>query len=391
MHLRSKGFCGRVIPALLLFALSSMGASAQSALDAVGGGQRSTAQQPGLTVDRDPVASPDPDPPAQIATEPPQGVGTGKIEREGGKYTLRTDAYEVRLNATVLDTSGRSVLDLTRDAFKVYEDGVPQTIASFRHEDLPVSLGILIDSSGSMYDKRAAVQQSSLDLVKLSNPQDEAFVVDFSWEAFIDQDFTSNIDKLKEGLGYIKSSGGTAMYDALVASADYLNKNAKHPKQVLLVITDGEDNASTATLEQAIRRIQDLDGPTIYCVGLLFGEDTNKSESRHAKRVLEALAEQTGGVAYFPRNLKEVGRLRRRVAQDIRTQYTITYRSTKSPTLVGIVRCMWRRSRRAMEGCRCGHGRGTIRMWRRMRGMPGLSGHAGQDSEKPAPKGKRPN
>jgi hypothetical protein len=105
----------------------------------------------------------------------------------GGKFTLRENAYEVRLNASVFDLTGRSVQTLDKDAFRVYEDGVPQTIASFRHEDLPVSLGILIDSSGSMYDKRAAVDQASLDLVKLSNPEDEAFLVDFSWEAFIDR------------------------------------------------------------------------------------------------------------------------------------------------------------------------------------------------------------
>ncbi len=260
----------------------------------------------------------------------------GTIERgAGGRYTLREDAYEVRLNATVLDGSGHTIQTLAKDDFHVYEDGVPQTIAGFRHEDLPVSLGILIDSSGSMYDKRTAVDQASLDLVKLSNPQDEAFLVDFSWEAFIDQDFTSDIHKLQDGLGFIKSSGGTAMYDALVASADYLSKNAKHPKQVLLVVTDGEDNASSATLEQAIRRIQDFDGPVIYCIGLLFGEDSNKAESRHARRVLETLAEQTGGAAYFPKNLKEVDPIAREVANDIRTQYSIAYRSTKPPALGG--------------------------------------------------------
>jgi Ca-activated chloride channel family protein len=291
-------------------------------------------QQPSLTVDRDPVASPDVDPPAQSQSGT-QGVGLAKIERENGKYTLRQDAYEVRLNATVLDQSGRSVQTLTRDAFTVYEDGVAQTINSFRHEDLPVSLGLLIDSSGSMYDKRQAVDKASLDFVKLSNREDEEFLVDFSWEAFIDQDFTNNIDKLQQGLGFIKSSGGTAIYDALVASADYLAKNAKHPKQVLLVITDGEDNASSATLEQTIRRIQDLDGPVIYCVGLLFGEDTDKRESRHARRVLETLAEQTGGVAYFPKSVNQVDEIAAEVAQDIRTQYTISYHSTKSPTLGG--------------------------------------------------------
>ena len=294
-----------------------------------------TSGQPSLLVDRDPAPSPDADPPpTAIGNQPAGPIGT--ISRgSGGRYTLRENAYEVRLNASVFDGAGHSVQTLDRDAFRVYEDGVPQTIASFRHEDLPVSLGILIDSSGSMYDKRAAVEEASLDLVKLSNPQDEAFVVDFSWEAFIDQDFTNDISKLQQGLSYIKSSGGTAIYDALVASADYLSKNAKHPKQVLLVITDGEDNASSATLDQAVRRIQDFDGPVIYCIGLLFGDDTSKGEARHAQRVLQTLSEETGGQAYFPKSVKDVDAIAKEVANDIRTQYTIAYHSTKSPTLGG--------------------------------------------------------
>jgi Ca-activated chloride channel homolog len=334
MHLRSRGFWPQVVAAgMLMLFPDPAGMLAQQATKPAPSTQQ---QAPSLTVDRDPVASPDPDVPSQKTTTPPTGVGVGPIAKgAGGKYTLREDAYEVRLNASVLDSSGRAVQTLDKDAFHVYEDGVPQTIASFRHEDLPVSLGILIDSSGSMYDKRVAVNKAALDLVKLSNPEDEAFLVDFSWEAFIDQDFTNNIGKLQEGLGYIKSSGGTAIYDALVASADYLAKNAKHPKQVLLIVTDGEDNASSATLEQAIRRIQDLDGPVIYSVGLLFGEDTDKRESRHARRVLETLSEQTGGAAYFPRSVKEVDEIAAQVAQDIRTQYTIAYHSTKSPTLGG--------------------------------------------------------
>ncbi|RZU35481.1 VWA domain-containing protein [Edaphobacter modestus] len=287
-------------------------------------------------MDRDPVASPDRDPPAKHTPQPPQEVGIGTIERgAGGKYTLRQDAYEVRLNTSVFNGDGRSIQTLDKDAFHVYEDSVPQTIASFRHEDLPVSLGIVIDSSGSMYDKRAAVERAALDFVKLSNREDEAFVVDFSWQAFIDQDLTSDINKLQDGLGFVKSSGGTAIYDALVASADYLAKNAKHPKQVLLLVTDGDDNASSTTLEQAIRRIQDLDGPVIYCLGLLFGEDIDKRASRHARRVLETLSEQTGGAAYFPKSLKDVDAIAAVLAQDIRTQYTIAYHSTKSPTLGG--------------------------------------------------------
>jgi VWFA-related protein len=290
-----------------------------------------------LTVDRDPVPSPDPDPVSPSASQPVTAApGVGPVTKDAsGRYTLTRDAYEVRLNASVLDMSGREVTSLDQAAFHVYEDGVPQTITSFRHEDLPVSIGLLIDSSGSMYDKRAAVDKASLDLIRLSNPKDEEFLVDFSSEAFIDQDFTSSIDKLQQGLTYIKSSGGTAAYDAIVASADYLAKNARNPKQVLVVVTDGEDNASSATLEQAIRRVQDLDGPVIYCVGLLFGEDTDKRESRHARRVLEEIAEQTGGVAYFPRSLKEVDPIAAEVAQDIRSQYTIAYRSTNPPSKGG--------------------------------------------------------
>src|SRR6185437_1349337 len=130
----------------------------------------------------------------------------------GGMYTLREDAYEVRLNATVIDGGGRAVNSLPKEAFKVYEDNKLQSIVGFRHEDLPVSLGILIDSSGSMYDKREAVNKAAVNLVKLSNREDEAFVVDFSWEAFLDQEFTPDITKLQQGLSYIKSSGGTAMY-----------------------------------------------------------------------------------------------------------------------------------------------------------------------------------
>ena len=257
------------------------------------------------------------------------------MTKENGHFTLGVNAYEIRLNASVIDSSGETVDSLPQDAFHVYEDGVPQTIVGFAHEDLPVSLGILVDSSGSMYDKRPSVDAASLDLVKLSNPKDEAFLVDFNSEPYLDTDFTSDVTKLQQGLAYVKSNGGTALYDAVLASADYLAKNAKRPKQVLLIITDGEDNASSASLETTIRRVQDLDGPAIYCIGLLFGDDVGHAEARHAKDVLTELALQTGGEAYFPKSLKEVDGIAHEVAADIRTQYTIEYHSTKSPALGG--------------------------------------------------------
>jgi VWFA-related protein len=259
----------------------------------------------------------------------------GVVSREGDTFTLRTTSFLVRLNASVVDSAGRTVDSLPESAFKVYEDGVAQTIVGFRHEDVPVSLGILIDNSGSMYDKIASVDAASLDLVKLSNPQDEAFLVDFSSEPYLDQDFTGDIAKLQRGLSYIKPGGGTAMYDAVLASADHLAKGAKHPKQVILIITDGDDNASGATLETTIRRVQDLNGPAIYCIGLLFGEDVSRNEAKHSREVLTELAENTGGQAYFPKSLKEVDGIAQMVAQDIRTQYTIEYRSSKPLSVPG--------------------------------------------------------
>lgn len=331
MHLRSNAISTRLVAVVFATALS-LTAAAQAG-QTVPSAAPSAAQLPPAT-DSDPVPSPD----ATVALPREQGGAregggqSGVVSQQGGRYTLRAEANEVRLDASVFDGSGREVEDLPKDAFRVYEDGVPQTIVGFRHEDLPVSLGILIDSSGSMYDKRSAVDAASLDLVRLSNRSDEAFLVDFSSEAYIDQDFTNDIAKLQQGLSYIKSSGGTALYDAVIASADYLAKNSKRPKQVLLVVTDGDDNASSATLEQAIRRIQELDGPAIYCIGLLFGEDTVRSEVRHSRQVLMELAQQTGGQAYFPHSLKEVDGITQEVAADIRKQYTISYRSTRPPS-----------------------------------------------------------
>jgi Ca-activated chloride channel family protein len=240
-------------------------------------------------------------PPSSPAATPSQTPGQTpepNVTQSGGGFVLQANAF---------DPSGHEVDSLPEDAFHVYEDGVPQKIVGFSHDDVPVSLGLLIDNSGSMYDKSAAVDAAALDLVKLSNPQDEEFLVDFSSEAYIDQDFTSSIAKLQQGLSYIKPGGGTALYD------------------------DGDDNASAATLESTIRRVQDLDGPAIYCIGLLFGEDVSRSEAKHSKDVLTQLAEETGGMAFFPRSLKEVDGIAQQVAQDIRSQYTIEYHSTKPP------------------------------------------------------------
>lgn len=259
-----------------------------------------------------------------------QGQGQAPEEEQNGIYVFKARVEEVVLHATVLDEHQRMVTSLDRNDFTVYEDGVPQTITSFRREDIPVALGIVIDNSGSMRDKRPAVNQAAINLVRASNPQDQVFVVNFNDEYYLDQDFTAQITKLREALDKIEARGGTALYDAVVASADHLKKNARLDKKVLLVVTDGEDNASRETLEQAVRRLQDENGPTVYTIGLLGTE-----RQRRARRALTSLAEQTGGVAFFPKDLSEVDSITQEVAHDIRNQYTIGYRPKRPQNLGG--------------------------------------------------------
>ena len=230
-------------------------------------------------------------------------------------------AEEVVLHATVVDDKQRLVTNLDKSAFTVMEDGQPQAITQFRHEDVPVSVGIVIDNSGSMRLKRSAVNTAALNFVRSSNPQDEVFVVNFDTDAYLDTDFTNSIPKLQEGLEKIVAKGGTALYDAVFAAATHLEKKAKLEKRVLLLVTDGWDNASTLSLEQAVQSVQTENAPTIYTVGILDEEGKKKG-----KRALKELAEQTGGVAFFPRDLTEVDSITRAIARDIRNQYIIGYK-----------------------------------------------------------------
>jgi VWFA-related protein len=183
------------------------------------------------------------------------------------------------VHATVIDKNKRLVTTLDRNAFKVFEDGKLQTITSFRHEDIPVALGIVIDNSGSMREKRDKVSKAALNLVRASNRQDQVFVVNFNDEYYLDQDFTSDIGKLKKALEKVGASGGTALYDAVVASANQLT-HSELQKKILFVVTDGEDNASRQSLERAVERLQGENGPTVYTIGVLGNERWSKRARR---------------------------------------------------------------------------------------------------------------
>ena len=288
-----------------------------------------------LDLDHDPIPSPDVEDNVPIsATSPLAPAAPGEIQkRQDGIYIMHKDVDEVLLICAAVDSEGRPVEDLSRGDFRVWEDGTPQVTSSFLHQDQPVSLGILVDNSGSMHDKHAAVNAAALTLLRSSNPLDAAFIVNFSDRAILDQGFTSDIAALNRGLSHFDSKNTTALYDAVAASADELYNHAKYPKQVLLVITDGADNASRLDLAQAIRRVQNLGGPVVYSIGLLF--DTNKEEAGRAKDALEQLSRETGGIAYFPNSLQDVDSIAAAVARDIRDQYTIGYHSSKPASLGG--------------------------------------------------------
>ena len=307
--------------AALLLALAVWTGAAVAQIPSASNGQAS--QQ---TAAPAPVVSPEVRPQAAPANQPGDTVSLPTEGRQtetngSGTFVFRADVQEVMLQATVVDEHQRPVTTLERNAFEVFEDGRPQRINSFRREDIPVALGIVIDNSGSMRLKRPSVNAAALNLVRASNPQDQVFVVNFNNDFYLDQDYTGNVSLLRDALERIEARGGTALYDAVVASSDHLMKNAKLQRKILLVVTDGEDTASRLTLAEAVRAIAVDGGPTVYAIGLL-GEE----RERKARRGLRKLAEQSGGVAYFPANVDAVEAISQQIAHDIRNQYAIGYK-----------------------------------------------------------------
>jgi Ca-activated chloride channel family protein len=242
--------------------------------------------------------------------------------------SIKVEVSLVVLHTSVLDDRGRFADGLKQENFRIFEDKVEQRLSIFKREDVPVSMGLVIDNSGSMRDKRARVNEAAITLVQASNPQDEAFVVNFNDDFYLDldKDFTSSISDLKEALERIDSRGSTALYDAIIGSLDHLKK-ASRDKHVLLIVTDGEDNTSHNTLERTVREIQKTD-TVIYTIGLLSQE--SKKSAKKAKKALEDIAKASGGVAYFPENVEDVHTICEQVAHDIRNQYILAYYPTNA-------------------------------------------------------------
>ncbi len=240
-------------------------------------------------------------------------------------FRMSVEVDLVVLQATVRDRTGRSVADLQQQNFSVYEDGALQTIRVFRHEDTPVTVGLVVDHSSSMRGKLGEVTTAARALVWASNPDDQMFVVNFNEKASLGlpagQGFSNSARELGSAIGDAPADGETALYDAVTLGLRGLQKGERD-KKVLVVISDGGDNASRSRLDDVLK-MAGLSSAAIYTVGL-----ADKHDPDWNPKVLRRLARETGGEAFFPLEVSETVGICRRIAADVREQYTIGYAST---------------------------------------------------------------
>ena len=236
--------------------------------------------------------------------------------------SFRSETRLVVLHATVKNSRGELVTNLDRPAFTVYENGKRQPVTIFRRDDIPVSLGLLIDNSGSMRQLRSKVEAAALAFARASNPQDELFVLNFADKARIDVPLTSDVRVLEAGIARLDAIGGTAMRDGIDMAEAYLREHATRDRKVLLVITDGNDNASMATFDRIEKEAEDTE-TVIDAIGLFLDGETSKAKT--GRHELNRLVEKTGGVAYYPQGIEQINEVALDLARQIRNQYTIAY------------------------------------------------------------------
>ncbi len=260
------------------------------------------------------------------STAPPQEAAAKPQSPEtptpSNAIPLRSESSAVVLNVSVRDHNGDNVTDLTENDFRVKEDGQEQKIVYFKREDVPVTIGIVVDDSGSMRSKKAEVVEASLDLARSSNPEDQMFVVSFNNHVSFGLPagvlYTSNVSELSNAFSNLRTVGKTALYDALVVAIEHLGRSALQRKAILL-ISDGGDNASRHTLGQVIT-MADQSNAVIYTIGAFDESDDDKNP-----RVLKHLASLTGGQFFAPAKLSDLPGICKKIADDIRSQYIVAY------------------------------------------------------------------
>jgi VWFA-related protein len=256
---------------------------------------------------------------------------TPQRPREDNPFPINVSVQLVTLPVTVNDKNGLAVAGLNKENFQVLEDKVPQQISLFLHEDIPLSMGLVIDNSGSMRNKRERVHTAALTFVKESNPDDETFVIAFDDEAVLQQDFTGSLGDLVDALDSLDPRNGTALHDAIYLGMEHVKKG-RLQKKAILVISDGEDQDSKYSYDKVLQYVKGSKDVAIYAIGLLSENEQGtgflglgKSKQKKAREALSELVTITGGRAYFPKSIDEVEEICRQLARELRNQYTIGY------------------------------------------------------------------
>lgn len=276
-------------------------------------------------------------------------------------YTIGVNVDLVLMYVSVFDKNNRFISGLIESCFKVYEDGVSQKIYSFLQEDVPVSMGILLDLSGSMRGKIDQVNKAALAFIRSSNPKDQVFLIGFNEEVELLQDFTSDPDEIADALDNTTVTGGTALYDAIHLGVQKAQTGTR-VKKAIVVITDGEDRDSYYKLDELVAKVQEAD-VQIFCVGFLnqppekglFGR-FSKSAPEKAHDALMRISDETGGKAFFPEKISEIHSIVSEIASELRSQYSIGYFSSN------IARDgSWRRVKVELSGAGAANGHARYR------------------------------
>lgn len=282
-----------------------------------------------------PAQAPAKQPPKQEDSQKkkePQRRGAEEDNQPEQGEALKIDTDLVLLDVAVIDQTGKPIMNLNPEDFTVFEDRVKQTVEYVDRVDAPLSLGIVIDTSGSMRTKLQIVSDSALSLVKQLKDADEAFVAQFKAEAELLRDFTSDKRELEDGLNELFTGGGTSLLDAIIATADHAHEKGKQRKKALVVISDGVEKNSNWKEKEVIKAIQE-DDVQLYLIGILDESDEGsslfgKSATKKAKDLLIRLAEDSGGRAFFPKEASEMPAVMAQVAKDLRSQYVVSYTPT---------------------------------------------------------------
>ena len=265
-------------------------------------------------------------------SKPELEPATSREPQEPKGYKIGVNVDLVLMYSTVFDKAGRFVSGLKQEDFRIYEDGVQQTILSFSQEDVPVSMGILLDLSGSMRGKIEQVNKAAEAFIRASNPQDQVFLIGFNEEVELLQDFTGDIDEITDALENTVVMGSTAIYDAVYLGVQKAHTGTK-PKKAIVLITDGVDRESYYTLDQMISKVQESD-VQVFAVGFLdpvkksLFSSWSKSPSEKARGTLTRIAEETGGRAFFPDQVGQIHDIVSEIASELRNQYSIGYFSS---------------------------------------------------------------